>query len=71
MRTMEGGQGKKVYGTRTWTSVSGAKLEAMFEGFRVDMVSLRKTDGVLVSILISKLSAADQSLVRQWSSAAL
>jgi hypothetical protein len=65
-----GVQDKEVHGPRTWTSVSGTKLEAAFEGSSLDMVSLRKTDGTLMSIHISKLSAEDQSLVRQWSSSA-
>ncbi len=55
-------------GSRIWTSASGSTVEAVFEGCALDTVRLRKTDGTLVNIHISKLAAEDQSLVRQWSS---
>ena len=65
-----GAQAREVHASRTWTSASGTKLEAAFEGCSLDMVSLRKADGTLMSIPISKLSAEDQSLVREGSSSA-
>ena len=64
------GQRKEARGPRRWTSVSGTTLDATFEGFVLDTVSLRKTDGTLMNIPISKLSADDQALVRQYSSSA-
>lgn len=49
---------------RTWTSVEGAKIEAVFAGFDGTNVSLKKAGGEMVSVPLARLSAADQVLVK-------
>jgi thiol-disulfide isomerase/thioredoxin len=58
--------GKTVAAARTWTDSSG-KFRVEAELVRLDSgkVTLRKTDGKLVTLPMEKLSAADQQFVRQ------
>lgn len=50
---------------RTWTSQSGAQVEAEFEKLEGDFVILRASDGRTFKILKTQLSAEDQSYVDQ------
>lgn len=50
---------------RTWTSASGARLEARFSQLDQDMVVLTKPNGATVKIQLDKLSPSDQALARQ------
>ena len=51
---------------RTWKDASGAfSTLADFVELKDDKVSLRKADGVIISVPLSKLSAADQDAARQ------
>ena len=52
-------------GLRTWTDPTGKyKVEAELAGFKDGKVKLRKTDGVLLSVPITRLCEADQQFVR-------
>ena len=53
---------------RTWTSQSGSTTEATFLDSHDGTVRLKKTNGAIVSILIEKLSEADQEYVRKQAS---
>ncbi len=48
---------------RTWTSVSGATIEAEFVEQRVDQVELRNADGERITIRLNQLSREDQIYV--------
>ena len=50
---------------RVWTSASGSQVEAEFVQCVMDMVTLRKNDGVMVRIRLNQLTPADQVAVRQ------
>jgi len=50
---------------RAWTSAGGSQVEAEFVQCVMDMVTLRKNDGVLVRIRLNQLTPADQVAVRQ------
>lgn len=48
---------------RTWTSTSGTTVEAKFLGHDQGRVRLRKSDGSVIEVPMSSLTAADQSWV--------
>ncbi len=50
---------------RTWTSVSGATVEAEFDGFNDGQVRLKTADGRQFAIALDALSAEDQAYVQQ------
>lgn len=50
---------------RAWTSVSGSQVEAEFVQCVMDLVTLRKNDGIMVRIRLNQLTPADQLAVRQ------
>lgn len=50
---------------RVWTSASGSQVEAEFVQCVMDLVTLRKNDGVMVQIRLNQLTSADQLAVRQ------
>jgi hypothetical protein len=52
------------HGFRIWTSSDGRKVEAVFAGFEAGQVSLKLSNGQVVKVLLDRLSAADQTLVR-------
>lgn len=54
-------------GKRTWTSHSGAELQAEFVDIEIDTVILRREDAQLVRIGINKLCEEDQILARRLS----
>ena len=50
---------------RVWTSAGGSQVEAEFVQCVMDMVTLRRNDGVMVRIRLNQLTPADQVAVRQ------
>jgi len=51
--------------TRTWTDITGKfQIDASFEGYKIGLVSLRKTDDDLISVPMNRLSSSDQRYVR-------
>ena len=50
---------------RVWTSAAGTQIQAEFIQCVMDMVTLRKNDGVVVRIRLNQLTPADQVAVRQ------
>jgi len=50
---------------RTWTSASGATVEAEYEGMQGNFVVLRKSTGEKIMILLQQLSEEDQAFVRE------
>ena len=50
--------------TRTWTSATGATIDAELVAVAVDEVTLRKADGSEVRIALNKLSPSDQIWVQ-------
>ncbi|MGD9874531.1 MAG: thioredoxin-like domain-containing protein [Kiritimatiellia bacterium] len=55
--------------SQTWTSASGAKIEASLDSIRGDVVVLNKAGGGQVKIRMNQLSSADQIFARSQSSA--
>jgi hypothetical protein len=51
-------------GMRTWTSRSGAVIEAEFAGEQGGQVTLKKADGTLVRAALHQLSDDDQAFIR-------
>ncbi|MCH8043012.1 MAG: hypothetical protein IID44_04775 [Planctomycetes bacterium] len=53
---------------RTWTDVTGKyKIEATLIDYNQGKAQLKKSNGKVVSVPLSKLSAPDRNYVRQWS----
>lgn len=50
---------------RVWTSAAGSQVEAEFVQCVMDLVTLRKNDGIMVRIRLNQLTPADQVSVRQ------
>ncbi len=59
------GPGAPWAGARTWTSASGATVEAEYEGVQGNFVVLRKSTGEKIMILLQQLSEEDQAFVRE------
>ena len=56
---------------RTWTSASGATMEAEFVEQRLDQVTLRNAEGKMIEIQLNRLSRDDQVYVGAQRSAAI
>lgn len=54
---------------RTWTDVTGRRVEAAFGGLVSDQVSLRLRNGTTTTVPITKLSPGDQGWVKEQASA--
>ena len=52
--------GARAQDIRTWTSASGATIEAAFVSQQADVVILQKPDGEKLRIRLNQLSPADQ-----------
>jgi outer membrane protein assembly factor BamB len=51
--------------TRTWKDISGQfQIEAEYVDYAEGQVELKKTDGTVIKVPVSKLSSADQAIVR-------
>lgn len=51
-------------GVRTWTSTSGAEIDATFVKEAFGRVDLRKADGTTIRIPLARLSADDKKLIK-------
>jgi len=50
--------------SRTWTSVSGNTIEAVYQNKQANLIQLKRADGTEIRIALSSLSEADQSFLR-------
>jgi len=55
---------------RTWTSQSGATMDAEFVALSGNLVKLKTTTGRSIAIQMAKLSEADQAFIKQQSGSA-
>lgn len=63
--------GARAQDTRTWTSASGATIEAAFVSQQADVVILQKPDGEKLRIRLNQLSPADQRFLGERRTAGL